>query len=96
MKTKSTYKKDMSCESLARSAWPTIDKRYEDRIAEETMTILQNVIRAIRNIRSKMNIKEKQKLDALISISGDGEYNLHEHSGLLKRMANLERLGNRQ
>ena len=56
------------------------------------MTILQNVIRAIRNIRSKMNIKEKQKLDALISISGEGEYNLKGHSGLLKRMANLERL----
>jgi valyl-tRNA synthetase len=82
----------MSCESLARSVWPTIDKRYEDQIAEETMTILQNVIRAIRNIRSKMNIKEKQKLDALISISADGEYNLQEHSGMLKRMANLERL----
>ncbi|MCR4322460.1 MAG: valine--tRNA ligase [Candidatus Brocadiaceae bacterium] len=92
LENKIDIQKDMSCESLARNVWPTIDKRYEDRIAEETMTILQNVIRAIRNIRSKMNIKEKQKLDALISISGDGEYNLQEHSGLLKRMANLERL----
>ena len=45
------------------------------------MTILQNVIRAIRNIRSKMNIKEKQKLDALISISGDGEYNYKDIQG---------------
>ncbi len=92
LENKIDVRKDMSCESLARSVWPTIDKRYEDRIAEETMTILQNVIRAIRNIRSKMNIKEKQKLDALISISADGEYNLQEHSGMLKRMANLERL----
>ena len=56
------------------------------------MAILQNIIRAIRNIRSKMNIKEKQKLDALISISANGEYNLQEHSGMLKRMANLEHL----
>ncbi|MEK6558819.1 MAG: valine--tRNA ligase, partial [Planctomycetota bacterium] len=39
-----------------------------------------------------MNIKEKQKLDAVISISGDGEFDLKEHSELLKRMANLERL----
>jgi len=92
LENKIDIQKDMRCESLARSVWPTIDKRYEDRIAEETMTILQNIIRAIRNIRSKMNIKEKQKLDALISISADGEYNLQEHSGMLKRMANLERL----
>jgi len=92
LENKIDIQKVMICESLAKSAWPTIDKRYEDRIAEETMTILQNVIRAIRNIRSKMNVKEKQKLDALISISTDGEYNLQEHSGMLKRMANLERL----
>ncbi|HHT9130752.1 MAG TPA: valine--tRNA ligase, partial [Candidatus Brocadiaceae bacterium] len=54
--------------------------------------ILQDVIRAIRNIRSKMNIKEKQKLNAIISISEDGEYDLKDHSGLLKRMANIEHL----
>ena len=77
---------------LMYDVWPIVDKRYEDRASENIMVILQDVIRAVRNIRSKMNIKEKQKLDAVISISGDGEFDLKEHSELLKRMANLERL----
>lgn len=83
---------DLKCKSLACDAWPKTDKRYEDQVAEDTMVILQNIIRAIRNIRSKMNIKEKQKLDAIISVSGEGEYNLRTHSDLIKRMACLERL----
>lgn len=77
---------------LMYDVWPIVDKRYEDQASENIMVILQDVIRAVRNIRSKMNIKEKQKLDAVISISGDGEFDLKEHSELLKRMANLERL----
>lgn len=39
-----------------------------------------------------MNIREKQKLDAVVSVSGDGEYDLKAHAGLLRRMANIEHL----
>ena len=39
-----------------------------------------------------MNIKDKQKLNAVISLSKDVEYNLIVHSALLKRIANLEQL----
>jgi valyl-tRNA synthetase len=92
LENKINIQEDMSRGCLMCSAWPKEDKRYEDQISEEYMAILQDVIRAIRNIRCKMNIKEKQKLDAVISISGDGEYELNKHSGLLKRMANIEHL----
>ena len=39
-----------------------------------------------------MNIKEKQPLDAIISVSGDNECDLNAHSGLLKLMASIDRL----
>jgi valyl-tRNA synthetase len=54
--------------------------------------MLQDIIRAIRNIRSKMNIKEKLKLNAVISLSGNIEYDLKEHTELLKRMAHLNQV----
>lgn len=91
-KNKITVQEDMGHEYLIRDVWPRQDKRFEDQVSEENMAVLQGIIRAIRNIRSKMNIKEKQKLDAVISVSGDGEYTVTEHSDLLKRMANIEYL----
>jgi valyl-tRNA synthetase len=77
---------------LMHDAWPCADKKQEDSGTEDTMSILQDVIRAIRNIRSKMNIKEKQKLDAVISISKDCKYDLASHAEFLKRMAYLGRI----
>lgn len=91
-KNKINVREEMRHEYLIRDVWPKEDKRYEDQGSEENMAILQDIVRAIRNIRSKMNIKEKQKLDAVISVSGDGEYGLKEHSDLLKRMANIEHI----
>lgn len=89
LENKINVQEDVHYESIMCSTWPKIVKPYEDRIEKE-MVILQDIIRAIRNIRSKMNIMEKQKLDAVISISGNGELELKEHSDLLKQMANLE------
>lgn len=89
---KITIREAMQDKSLICSPWPKEERQYEDPVSEENMVVLQDVIRAIRNIRSKMNIREKQKLDAVISVSGDGEYDLKEHSDLLKRMANIEHL----
>ena len=75
-----------------RDVWPTADKQQRDPEVEKVMATLQDIIRAIRNIRSKMNIKEKQKLTAVISVSDDIEFELKKHANLLIRMANLERL----
>ncbi|HHT9151091.1 MAG TPA: valine--tRNA ligase [Candidatus Wujingus californicus] len=92
IENKININKDMNSESLMIDRWPLSDKRYEDKSSENTMSVLQDIIRAIRNIRSKMNIKDKQKLNAVISLSKDVEYNLIAHSALLKRIANLEQL----
>ncbi|MGQ3684011.1 MAG: valine--tRNA ligase [Candidatus Loosdrechtia sp.] len=82
---------DIQGESIMCSAWPEIAKPYDDHIENE-MAVLQDVIRAIRNIRSKMNIMEKQQLNAVISVSGNGGLSLKEHADLLKQMANLKQV----
>ncbi|MDR4510011.1 MAG: valine--tRNA ligase [Candidatus Brocadiaceae bacterium] len=83
---------DMRSDCLLVNSWPEIKKERSDLASEETMLILQDIIRAIRNIRSKMNIKEKQKLDTLISVSGESMYDLNEHAALIKRITNLDQL----
>lgn len=92
LENKITIRKALQSKYLMCNPWPREEKQYEDAIAEENMVVLQDVIRAIRNIRNKMNIREKQKLNAVIAVTGDGEYDLREHSGLLKRMANIDHL----
>lgn len=78
---------------LMRSIWPKEDRQYENNRIEKTMDILQEIIQAIRNIRSEMNIDKKHALDAVISTSAsDREFDLKEHSGLVKRMTNLKQL----
>ncbi|NUN21942.1 MAG: valine--tRNA ligase [Candidatus Jettenia caeni] len=82
---------DIHGKAIICNIWPMATKQYGNHI-EKTMVILQDIIRAIRNIRSKMNIMEKQKLNAVISFSENGEFGLKEHTDLLRRMANLEHL----
>jgi len=83
---------DMTSNSLVTGKWPNINKQLSDNTSEQIMPILQDIIRSIRNIRSKMDIKEKQPLKVLLSYPQNFNYDLHEHSNLLKRMANLEEL----
>ncbi|MFO0795430.1 MAG: valine--tRNA ligase, partial [Candidatus Brocadiaceae bacterium] len=81
---------EMYAESLMLESWPKVDKRYEFQSVEGAMVVVQDVIRAVRNIRSKMNIKDKQKLNGVISVSADGKHDLNPHAHLIRRMANLE------
>ncbi|MBE7549287.1 MAG: valine--tRNA ligase [Candidatus Kuenenia stuttgartiensis] len=78
--------------SLVTSRCPIFSKQFADDTSEHIMPVLQDIIRAIRNIRSKMDIKDKQRLKAVISYPRDFVYGLHEHTNMLKRMANLEEL----
>lgn len=58
-----------------------------------TMSLLQDIVRAIRNIRSNVNIPNKQKLRALISVSDkEVKRTLGEHHNFLTQMANLDGL----
>ncbi|TLD43459.1 MAG: Valyl-tRNA synthetase [Candidatus Jettenia ecosi] len=82
---------DIHGKTIIGNMWPRATKQYGDHI-EKTMVVLQDIIRAIRNIRSKMNIMEKQKLNAVVSFSENGEFGLKEHADILRRMANLEHL----
>jgi valyl-tRNA synthetase len=83
----------MENESLMISQWPRQDETKTGKSVIETMTLLQDMIRAIRNIRSNMNIPNKQKLKALISVNDKKlKETLDNHQSFLVQMANLDNI----
>lgn len=92
-KNKSIFVDSMKNESLMISQWPDRDETKTGKSVIETMTLLQDMIRAIRNIRSNMNIPNKQKLKALVSVNNKRlKETLENHQRFLVQMANLDNL----
>ncbi|MHC4871171.1 MAG: valine--tRNA ligase [Planctomycetota bacterium] len=58
-------------ENIINAAWPVITEGYIDEGVEKDMAMTQDVIRAIRNVRSKFNIPPKAELRAMVSADSD-------------------------
>jgi len=53
--------------TIAKANWPTPDPGRRDPDAEETLRLLQDIIRAVRNIRSRYTIHERRPLQVVVS-----------------------------
>ncbi|MFQ5714334.1 MAG: valine--tRNA ligase [Candidatus Scalinduaceae bacterium] len=92
----------MVSESLMMCPWPKTrpnglagrkDAAKINKRVVKTMMLLQDLIRAVRNIRRNMNILKKQKLKVLISVRDkEVKRELDEHHNFLTQMANLDGL----
>ncbi|MCP4268539.1 MAG: class I tRNA ligase family protein, partial [Candidatus Brocadiaceae bacterium] len=87
----SIYVDSMRNQSLMICPWPVKDTTKIDNDVIETMLLLQDLVRAVRNIRSNMNIPNKRTLKALISVHDHGiKQRLDSHHDFLIKMANLD------
>jgi len=90
---KSIFVDSMENESLMISRWPCHDEAKIKNNVIETMTLLQDIVRAVRNIRRNFNIPNKQEINLQIFAHDDvAKKKLDGHQGFLKKMANLNRL----
>ena len=81
----------MKNESLMICPWPEKDAANIDKKVIETMPLLQDLIRAVRNIRSNMNIPNKTPLKAIISVhDNETKTRLDSHHSFIVQMANLD------
>ncbi len=81
----------MENESLMICPWPEIDSAKIDKKVMDTMPLLQDLVRAVRNIRSNMNIPNKTALKAIISVhDNEIKTRLDSHHGFIVQMANLD------
>ena len=80
-------------ESIMVSEWPKAETACRNAEAEATMGLLQDIIRALRNIRSKMDIAERRPLAAVIA-APDREVagRLREHESILRHIGVLEKV----
>ena len=78
-------------ESLMITPWPRVEESYRDAAEEETVGLLQDIIRAVRNIRSKLGIEERKPLDVVVSVAEQAEADiLRSHTGVLEHMGRIK------
>lgn len=78
-------------ECLMWSTYPRVNPEDIHVQAEEQMTWLQNIIQAIRTIRSEMNVNPGKKIPLLIKLPQNGDFNrLQAHQQLLTTLAKIQ------
>jgi valyl-tRNA synthetase len=81
----------MKNESLMISQWPCHDETKIKKKVIERMPLLQDIVRAVRNIRRNLNIPNKQKIKVQISANNDNALKkLDGYREFLEKMANME------
>ena len=58
-------------ETITLASWPVYDDNWNNTEALQEMTLLQETIRAVRNIRAEMNVPMSQKIDLHIKTVDD-------------------------
>ncbi len=73
--------------------WPKYDEALNNSDAEANMNIIMDIIRAVRNIRAEMDVKNSKKLDLIICDNSGKNIDALENGRIyLERFANTESL----
>lgn len=75
---------------LVHAAWPTQRSEWRDPALEQRVSFLQELVRAIREIRSKYTVAPKELLQAKVRARGDNVRVIEDLTHLLQHMAGLE------
>ncbi len=79
-------------ESLMIAPWPVLEPARRDAAAEETFGRMQDIIRAVRNIRSKLGVAERKPLAVAVSVEDESiAAQLRAHERLLCELGFIER-----
>ncbi|MBI3245740.1 MAG: valine--tRNA ligase [Deltaproteobacteria bacterium] len=77
-------------DSIMVQPFPRVDAAFVDAEAEQRMELAMDVIRAVRNIRSEMNLPPSQELSAIILPKENAvEVQLRTQESVLRRLARL-------
>jgi valyl-tRNA synthetase len=80
-------------DSIMVQPYPVFDAALVDDEAEQRMGLLMDVIRAVRNIRSEMNLPPGQELTAIVIPKAEtAERQLRSHESYVRRLARLSEI----
>jgi valyl-tRNA synthetase len=84
----------MDSEALIIARWPSGDPLRRDEVIERQMTLLQDIVRAIRNVRKEKNLPDRSRVGLVVSAPDCQTDDLIEaHSPFLTQMAVLDGIG---
>ena len=84
--------KESQASDLIISAWPKEEPSLEDQVSEDKMAVLQDVVTAIRSIRSRMNVPPSKYSDLVARCNNDQEIFLTSNSELLRSLGRIENI----
>jgi valyl-tRNA synthetase len=74
--------------ALIVAQWPRADERYLDERAEQPMSILMDMVRGIRNVRTEYEVDPARRITALIAPGSDRDV-IERHRYLFARLCNV-------
>ncbi|HRX15153.1 MAG TPA: valine--tRNA ligase [Spirochaetota bacterium] len=79
-----------SSELLITAEWPKANFGFYNDETEKQMELLQDIIKMIREIRTKYQIKPKDKVKVTVNVSGEKSVILSDNERLISNIAGLE------
>lgn len=80
-------------ETITLAAWPTYDAQFEAPDAVREMTLLMDMIRAVRNIRAEVNVPMSKKIELLVKPTDAGtETNVTNNLEYVERFCGTSKL----
>jgi valyl-tRNA synthetase len=76
--------------SIALAPYPELDQRWLNDEAEEQMTVLQDLIEKIRNMRAEMKVPPREKTPVRVHASTEVEKLVQENRGMIDRLASVQ------
>jgi len=77
-------------ELCVRAPWPQIEPATVDEQAESQFALVQDIVTAIRNVRSQYNVPPRQSVTVRVKAAGEQARTLTEAAGLVRTLAGAE------
>ena len=87
----SQFKTEKDLELIV-SPWPDYHPELVDSKAEKTMGFLQDIIIAVRTIRSQMNVPPSKKADMVVRMHGDSKFVLEKYGDVIKSLCGVREI----
>jgi len=78
--------------TIMTQAYPVFESGLINEEAEASMTILQQIIIAVRNIRGEMNVPQDKKANLIIRGNTEALKRIHQYSIYIRRLAHVDQL----
>ncbi len=76
-------------ETISLARWPQSDAKLIDAAAEDAMSVLIELVRGVRNVRTEYNVAPGKKIQAVVA-PGSHESTLMAHTYLFARLCNVD------